>query len=191
MNMKDPISSEFLESARVTRLAADALSGAIAEAGHTIASAFKRGGKLLIVGNGGSAAEAQHLAAELVGHFKRKRKALPAIALTTDTSVLSAIGNDDGFEFVFSRQVEALANHPADVLLAISTSGNSPNVIRAVECAKRKKLQTIGLTGERGKLKDMVTVAIAVPSKDTQRIQEAHGVIVHILCDLIERELFA
>ncbi len=189
--MKEEIVAQLKESARVKLAVADSLADVIAGAAKAIAEAFRAGGKLLIIGNGGSAADAQHMAAELVSRFKLERKALPALALTTDTSILSAIGNDSGFEFVFSRQVEALANHPSDILLAISTSGNSRNVLKAVTAAKRRKLQTVCLTGQGGALRTMVDFAIAVPSKDTQRIQEAHGTIGHILCGLVEQELFS
>ena len=190
MSMKDQVVSELKESARVKLVVADSLSTVIAAAAQAIAGAFRAGGKLLIMGNGGSAADAQHLAAEFVSRFMMERRALPAIALTTDTSILTAIGNDSGFEFVFSRQVEALANHPSDVLLAISTSGNSRNVLKAVARAREKNLKSIGLTGQGGALRTLVDFAIPVPSTDTQRIQEAHGAIGHILCGLVERELF-
>lgn len=188
--MKEAIISHLKESARVKILVADSLSSVIEAAARAIARAFRAGGKLLIIGNGGSAADAQHMAAEFVSRFKLARRALPALALTTDTSILSAIGNDSGFEFAFSRQVEAFANHPADILLALSTSGSSPNIIKAVAVAQEKKIRTIGLTGQGGTVKDMVDFAIAVPSNDTQHIQEAHGAIAHILCGLVERELF-
>lgn len=188
--MRKEIIAQLKESASVKLAAAKVLPGAIEKAARAISRAFRSGGKLLIAGNGGSAADAQHMAAELVSRFKIKRRALPAIALTTDTSIISAVGNDSGFEFVFSRQVEALANHRADILLAISTSGNSRNVIRAASSARKKRLKTVCLTGSRGSLKNLVDIAIPVPSSDTQRIQEAHGAIIHILCGLIEQELF-
>ncbi len=188
--MKEEIIAQLKESARVKVAVADSLSGVIAAAAQAVADAFSSGGKLLIMGNGGSAADAQHMAAEFVSRFKLERRALPAIALTTDSSILSAIGNDIGFDAVFARQVEALANHPRDTVLAISTSGNSRNVLRAVALAKRKGLQTIGLTGQGGALKARVDFAVVVPSKDTQRIQEAHLAIEHIICDCVERALF-
>lgn len=189
--MKEEIIAQLKESARVKLAIADRLVDAIVHAAQAVAAAFRAGGKLLIIGNGGSAADAQHLAAEFVSRFKMERKALPAIALTTDTSILSAIGNDIGFDVVFSRQLEALANHESDIVLAISTSGNSVNILKAVAYAKEKKLRTIGLTRDGGKLKDAVDIAIAVPSADTQRIQEAHITVGHILCYSIERELFS
>lgn len=154
---------------------------------NTIIAALKKGGKVVFFGNGGSAADAMHLAGELVGHLKLERPAIPAIALTANTSIITAIANDDGYETVFSRQVEALVNKN-DVVIAISTSGNSPNVIRAVTAAKAKGARTIGLTGgSGGKLAGVVDLALVVPSNDTQRIQEAHITIGHIICELVER----
>lgn len=157
-----------------------------------LAESFKRGNKLLLCGNGGSAADCQHIAAELVIRLSHdiKRPALPAIALTTDTSNLTAGGNDIGFENVFARSVEGLGNK-GDVLLAISTSGNSPNVIKAVLTAKGKNMHTIGfLGGTGGKLKSEVDQAIIIPSSNTQRIQEGHITAAHIICELVERELY-
>lgn len=148
------------------------------------------GGKILVMGNGGSAADAQHLAAELVGRFILERKALPAIALTTDTSILTAIGNDYGFENIFSRQVEALGS-PGDLLFGISTSGNSTNCISALRQAKTMGLRTVGLLGGHGgAMADMVDLSVIVPSEETPRVQEAHATIIHLLCDLIEKQLF-
>ena len=141
----------------------------------------------MLCGNGGSAADAQHLAAEFVGRFLREREARPALALTTNTSVLSALGNDYGFERVFARQVEAWGN-PGDVLLALSTSGNSINVLEAVAVAMQRGLTTIGLTGgDGGRLAAVCDIPIVVPSASTPRIQEAHITVGHILCDLVER----
>jgi D-sedoheptulose 7-phosphate isomerase len=156
-----------------------------------IAERIKRGGKVLICGNGGSAADAQHIAAELVGKFKKERKPIPAIALTTDTSILTAISNDYSFSDVFRRQVEALGRE-GDVLIAISTSGNSENVNLAVEEAKKRKLLTVGLTGkDGGKLKSIVDYPIHVKSSSTPRIQEVHITVGHVMCDFIENYLFA
>ncbi|AEF95810.1 D-sedoheptulose 7-phosphate isomerase [Methanotorris igneus] len=155
-----------------------------------IAEVLKNGNKILICGNGGSAADAQHFAAEIVGRFKLERKGLPAIALTTDTSILTAIGNDYGFEMIFERQVEALGKK-GDVLVGISTSGNSKNVIRAVNKAKEMGIYTIGLLGKGGgKLKDIVDLALVVPSNDTARIQECHLTIYHVICEEVEKRLF-
>lgn len=162
----------------------------IAECVRLLASALKHGHKVLIMGNGGSAADAQHLAAELVGRFLMERKALPAIALTTDTSILTAIGNDFGFDEVFKRQVEALAR-PGDILIGISTSGNSANVVRALEAGREIGVTTIGLLGrDGGEIGKFVDFALTVPSPDTPRIQEAHLFIIHVLCDLVEKDLF-
>ena len=145
--------------------------------------------KILIAGNGGSAADAQHFAAELVGRFQKNRRALPCIALTTDTSNITAIGNDFGFEQIFSRQVEALGN-PGDVFIGISTSGNSANIIAAVEEARKRQMYTIGLLGrDGGVLKDKVDHAVVIPHDVTARIQEAHIFILHYWADMIERSI--
>lgn len=153
---------------------------------------FKKGNKLLLCGNGGSAADCQHIAAELVIRLSHdlKRPALPAIALTTDTSNLTAGGNDIGFENVFARSIEGLGNE-GDVLLAISTSGNSGNVIKAVEMAKSKGMRALGLLGGNGgKLKSLLDLSIIIPSSNVQRIQEGHITVAHIICELIENELY-
>ncbi len=155
-----------------------------------ISKCLKRGNKILICGNGGSAADSQHFAAELVGRFKLERKGLSAIALTTDTSILTAIGNDYGFDKIFERQVEALGKE-GDVLVGISTSGNSENVIKAVKKAKEIGIYTIGLLGKSGgKLKDLVDLSLIVPSGNTPRIQECHLTIYHIICEEVEKRLF-
>ena len=155
-----------------------------------IYNALKDGNKILICGNGGSAADSQHFAAEIVGRFKLERKGMPAIALTTDTSILTAIGNDYGFDRIFERQIEALGKE-GDVLVGISTSGNSENVIKAVNKAKEMGIYTIGLLGKSGgKLKDIVDLALIVPSNDTARIQECHLTIYHVICEEVEKRLF-
>lgn len=147
---------------------------------------LKKGGKILICGNGGSAADAQHFAAELSGRYKKERKALAGIALTTDTSALSAIGNDYGFEFVFSRQVEALGNEN-DVLIGISTSGKSPNVLEALKKAKELNMLCLGLSGKGGGMMNkLCDYNLVVPSDDTARIQEMHILIIHTLCQIID-----
>jgi len=154
---------------------------------------FKDGKKLLLCGNGGSAADCQHIAAELMIKLSRniKRPALPAIALTTDTSNLTAGGNDIGFENVFARSIEGLGNE-GDVLLAISTSGNSPNLIKAVEMAKTKKIKVISFLGATGgKLKGLVHLPIVIPSYNVQRIQEGHITVAHIICELVENDLYS
>jgi len=166
------------------------LAEPIAECVRLIVSALGKGHKVLIMGNGGSAADAQHLAAELVGRFLLERKALPAIALTTDTSILTAIANDYGFDEVFKRQVEALAN-PGDILIGISTSGNSTNILRALDAGREIGTTTIGLLGrDGGEIGKHVDLALTVPSPDTPRIQETHLFIMHVLCDLVEKDLF-
>ncbi len=155
-----------------------------------IISAIRNKNKLLLAGNGGSAADAQHIAAEFVNRFCFDRPALKAIALTTDTSVLTSVGNDTGFENIFSRQVEALGNE-GDVFIGISTSGTSENIIRALHECRTKKIVTIGLSGIfGGPMKDLCDVCIKVPSDKTPRIQEAHNMIGHIICSLVENELF-
>jgi D-sedoheptulose 7-phosphate isomerase len=165
-------------------------SALLAQVAEKLIEAYEAGKKILLFGNGGSAADAQHIAAELVGKYYMDRRPLPAEALTVNTSSLTAIGNDYAFERIFARQVEALGN-PGDVAIGISTSGNSPNVIEAIRAAKKKGMITIGLTGaEGGRLKNEVDYCICVPSKDTPRIQEAHILIGHIWCELIERALF-
>ena len=160
-------------------------------AAEAIQGCFERGGTLLLFGNGGSAADAQHIAAEFVGRFNRDRTPLPALALTTDTSALTAIGNDYGFEQVFARQIRALGR-PGDVVVAISTSGRSPNILAGVEAARERGLTTIGLTGGGGDLlAGLVDIAIVVPSANTARVQECHITLGHILCEIVETLLFA
>jgi D-sedoheptulose 7-phosphate isomerase len=164
----------------------------ILSAADLLVKTFRNGNKLLLCGNGGSAADCQHIAAELVIRLshKIKRPALPAIALTTDTSLLTAGGNDIGFENVFARGVEGLGSKN-DVLLAISTSGNSVNVIKAVETAKTKEMKIIGfLGGSGGMLKPLVDLPVIIPSSNVQRIQEGHITVAHIICELVEAELF-
>ncbi len=157
---------------------------------NTVEKALKNNNKILICGNGGSAADSQHFAAELVGRYKMERKGLPSIALTTDTSILTAIGNDYGYDKIFERQVEGLGNK-GDILIGISTSGNSENVINAVLKGKEIGLTTIGLLGkDGGKLKDIVDIPIIVSSNNTPRVQECHVVIYHSICEELEKRLF-
>jgi D-sedoheptulose 7-phosphate isomerase len=178
--------SEIEENASVTADLAHSCSGPIVEASNVILSCFRAGGKLIALGNGGSAAEAEHFVTELIGRYRTDRQPLAAVSLTTDATSLTAIGNDYGFEHIFSRQLQAIAR-PNDVVLAISTSGNSPNVLRAVEAARAVGLLTIGLTGMTGgELRGLVRICIGVPSNSTPRIQEAHSLIVHILCGIVE-----
>lgn len=178
------------ESARVKRALADEGAEPIARAAGLLVAAFERGGRALLFGNGGSAADAQHIAAEWTGRLHRERAALPAIALTANTSELTCLGNDYGFERIFARLVEAHGRE-GDVALAISTSGNSPNVIAGVDAARGRGLTTVGLLGRGGgKLASRVDLAIVVPSDDTQRIQESHIAIGHALCELVDEALF-
>ena len=166
------------------------LAPAIADAVSLLADALKNGKKLLVMGNGGSAADAQHFAAEIVGRFKLERPALPAIALSTDTSILTAVGNDYGYDKVFSRQVEA-HGQPGDVVVGISTSGNSPNVELALKGAAAKGCRTVALLGkDGGSIKQVAELSIIVPTQDTPRVQEGHITIIHIVCDLVERSLY-
>jgi D-sedoheptulose 7-phosphate isomerase len=161
----------------------------LARAARMIIESMRAGGKLLIFGNGGSAADAQHVAAELANKMVRERVALPALALTTDTSLLTAIGNDRSFDFIFARQIQALGRK-GDVALAISTSGNSPNVVEAVNQARAMEIGTIGLLGAGGgKVAALVDLALIVPHNDTPRIQEVHIAASHIICQLVEDEL--
>lgn len=182
----DAITRCFDEAMEVLRASRERLGPAIADAARIMAESFERGGKLLICGNGGSAADSQHFATELVGRFKRaEQPPLPALALTADTALLTAWSNDCGFESVFARQVEAFAQ-PHDVLVAISTSGESKNVLRALEVGRARGLRTIALTGgEGGRAAAAADTAIVVPSCDTQHIQEVHILVIHLLCDLV------
>jgi D-sedoheptulose 7-phosphate isomerase len=189
--MRREIAEMLEESARIKRDIAAAGAGEIERSVNLIIKSYRAGGKVILLGNGGSAADAQHLAAELMGRFKLTRAALPAIALTTNTSILTALTNDYGYETVFSRQIEALASD-RDVVIGISTSGESTNVIEALKAARQKGAGTIALTGRSGGgLARVADVALAVPSDDTPRIQEAHITIGHIICELVERELAA
>jgi D-sedoheptulose 7-phosphate isomerase len=177
------------DSAELKRRIAVEQVDAIGRAGDAIVAALRQGNKLLLFGNGGSAADAQHLAAEFVGRYVAERAPLPAIALTTDTSALTAIGNDYGFEQVFVRQIRALGRR-GDVAIAISTSGRSRNVILGIEAAREAGLATIALTGgDGGNLAPIVDVAIVVPSTTTARIQECHITIGHVLCEYVDGEL--
>src|SRR6266404_1700131 len=163
---------------------------AVAAAAEMILAALRNGRKLLLAGNGGSAADAQHIAAEFVGRFRIERRALPALALSVNTSALTAIGNDYGFDDVFARQVSAFAQ-PGDVLLALSTSGNSRNIHRALLMASALRLKTIALTGSSGgKLKGIADLCLRIPSQDTPRIQEAHILVGHTISEIVEAELF-
>ncbi len=181
---------DYLQGERAAHMAMfealDTLFPLISEVGNVLRGCIAHGGKILLCGNGGSAGDSQHIAAEIVGRFKKERKGLPAIALTTDTSILTSVGNDYGYDYIFARQVEALCR-PEDVLIGITTSGNSANVVRAIETANAIGATTIGLTGgSGGKLNDLCRHNIVVPSNVTARIQEAHIFIGHSLCEILE-----
>jgi len=187
------IRKQIGESIRVKKslMDNDEIIKAIEDTAEICVTAIKNGNKIILAGNGGSAADAQHMAAELVNRFMFDRPGLSAIALTTDPSVITSISNDSGFEQIFSRQIEALGRQ-GDVLILISTSGNSPNIIKAAEAARKRGLTVAGLTGiTGGKLKDLCDIATRVPSDDTPRIQECHSLIIHLLCGLIENTLFS
>ncbi len=189
MNLVDRTFEQFDESIRLKQLAAETLAQPIASAIELLASTLSEGHRLLICGNGGSAADAQHLAAELIGRFERERPALPAIALTTDSSILTALSNDYRFDEVFSRQVRGLGG-PGDLLLVISTSGNSVNILRAIEAAHEREMGVIALTGQGGgriatQLRES-DLLLAVPHTRTARIQEVHLLILHCLCDGVD-----
>lgn len=177
------------ESIAILQAMSEQRLGSIVKASQMITTAINSGHKLLIFGNGGSAADAQHMAADLVGRFERERIPFAAIALTTDTSVLTSLANDYGQEIVFARQIEAIGQR-GDVAIAISTSGNSRNVLGGVHAAQRLGIQTIGMTGQTGgELAELVDLCLCVPSDNTARIQEAHGLIIHLLCSLVEADV--
>lgn len=187
--MTESVVRSLKEGAELRLKIADSMAGEIASAAAAIADAFKAGRKLLLFGNGGSAADAQHIAAEFMNRFLIERPPLPAIALTTDTSVLTSIANDYAFDEVFAKQLKALGRK-GDVALGITTSGSSPNVLKALRAAKKMGLTTIALTGEGGKAAALSDIGLQVPSRSTPRIQEAHIAVGHILCDLTDTILF-
>lgn len=188
VRMKKIIQDEFKKHINLSIDTMEAISGELESAAEICIESLKKGGKILIFGNGGSASDAQHIAAELVGRYRNERKALPAIALTTDTSIITSISNDYGFLNVFKRQVEALANKN-DVLICISTGGTSGNVINALVHAKKLECKTIGFSGKGGgDFNSLCDINIIVPSEDTARIQEMHIVIGHTICELIDQE---
>lgn len=182
----------MLQSAEVKKRVAETCMESLIEASDLIIDSFRSSGKLLLCGNGGSAADCQHVATELVSRLTSdfQRPSLPAIALTTDTSLLTAYANDTGFDGVFERQVQGLGK-PGDVLVGISTSGDSTNVVRAIAAASVIGMKTIALTGASGRIKEISNVSICVPSTNTQHIQEAHIALEHMLCHLVERMMFA
>jgi len=187
--MQDIIKKIFYESAEVKRQAFERNSVLIEQAAKLIIKSLEEGGKVMLFGNGGSAADSQHIAAEFIGRFQKERKSLAAIALTTDTSILTALANDYCFDIVFSRQIEGLGRS-RDVAIGFSTSGNSKNVIVGLKTAKKMGLNTISLTGNRGgKIATLTDVSLIVPSTHTARIQESHICIAHAICELVENNL--
>ncbi|MGH7369687.1 MAG: D-sedoheptulose-7-phosphate isomerase [Candidatus Methylomirabilaceae bacterium] len=188
--MRDIVEESFRESARLQLAFLEGHLDLIVRASEAVVRALRAGGKILLFGNGGSAADAQHIAAELVNRFLLDRRALPAIALTTDSSVITSISNDRDYAQVFARQVEALGR-PGDVAIGISTSGQSASVVRGLETASTLQMCTVALTGgDGGKLAPLVDYAFVVPSRSTPRIQEIHATLGHVLCQLVETELF-
>ena len=188
--MIDRIQQIARQSIEAKKAFFDSHAEAVAQAADLIINSVRTGGKVLIFGNGGSAADAQHIAAELVNRLNYDRPPIAAIALTTDTSILTSVGNDSSFDGLFERQLRALGR-PGDIALAISTSGNSPNVLRAVAAASEMSLKTIALAGrDGGKLASAVDVVLVVDAGSTQRIQETHITIGHILCELVEEALY-
>ena len=189
MTAPTPLAHALLELAETARLTAERLAPDIEKAAAMVTATIKRGGTLFFCGNGGSAADAQHMATEYVVRYMRNRKAYPAIALTTDTSLLTAAGNDFGFESIFSRQVEALCR-PGDLLMIHSTSGNSPNVLRAAEAAREASVATLAFSAkDGGALVKLVDHCIIVPTERTDRAQEIHLCIQHLICDAVEQAL--
>ncbi|MEW6044633.1 MAG: D-sedoheptulose 7-phosphate isomerase [Thermoproteota archaeon] len=187
-SINEQIKKMMIESSDIIRNSSE-LSEKIVDAINEIISCLKRGNKVVIFGNGGSAADAQHIAAELIGRFQKERKSLPAVSLTTDSSIITSLANDYSFDVVFSRQCESLVSE-GDVVIGISTSGKSKNVEEGIKTAKKKGAITIGLLGEDGgTIKNLVDTSIQVRSTNTARIQEVHRVIYHIICDFVENEL--
>src|SRR3954454_14777108 len=183
------IVKEIEESIAVKAELARNAGESISQAARAIVKALRGGGKLIAFGNGGSAADAQHMVAELVGRYRAERKAIAAIALTVNSSSITSIANDYGFEEIFARQLEAIAS-PEDIVLAISTSGNSPNILRALETARQLRVPSIGLTGSTGgDMRPLLNLCISVPSDCTPRIQEAHALIIHILSGIVEKSM--
>ncbi len=187
--MQEAIAKMLKEGADLRLQMMETMTGSILEAAQAIAHAFKAGKKVLLFGNGGSAADSQHIAAEFMNRFQIERPPLPAIALTTDTSILTSISNDYAFDEVFSKQIKALGRK-GDIAIGISTSGNSSNVLKAVRVARKMGMVTIAITAEGGKMASHADITLAVPSRSTPRIQEAHIAIGHILCDLTDTLLF-
>jgi D-sedoheptulose 7-phosphate isomerase len=189
LNITGILRDNIERSIQTHRRLMDACMPALSAAAEKLVEAYRAGHKAIFFGNGGSAADAQHLAAEFLGRYLRERRPLPALALNTNTSAVTAIGNDYGYDQVFARQLEAMAT-AGDVAVGISTSGNSPSIIEALQCARRLGLYTIGLTGASGgRLRDSVDTLIAAPSDETPRIQECHILVGHALCDIVEQAM--
>lgn len=188
--MRERINAELEEHARIIKEITPTQIENIRKVSELVIDCYKNGGKVVLFGNGGSAADAQHIAGELVGKLRLQRESLPAISLTTNTSIMSALGNDYGFDCIFERQVEGFVESK-DIVIGISTSGDSENVIKGILKAREKGAKTVALTGRGGgKLLQIADVLLQVPSSNTQRIQEAHILIGHIICGLVEEELF-
>jgi D-sedoheptulose 7-phosphate isomerase len=185
------LQEELIIHTRIMEQTVVQCSQAIDEIADCLVDCFHKGNKVMLCGNGGSAADSQHMVAEFVNRFRMDRAALPAIALTVDTSILTAIGNDSSYDFTFSRQVEALGK-PGDVLAAISTSGGSANILKALEVARERGVKTVGFTGEKGRLSmaPKCDLCLVVPSADTPRVQEVHEFVWHVICGMVEQALF-
>ena len=187
----EEIEKELREGIEMTQALLLRGTETIKKTARALIQCLKKGHTIYLMGNGGSAAEAQHFAGELIGKFKKDRSALPALAFTSNTSILTALANDYGFDVCFERQVDAFVKE-GDAVIGLSTSGNSPSVLKALQLARKKGATTIGLTGRSGgKMKDLVDICLHVPSDSTPRIQEGHMVVSHVLCYLIEKELFS
>jgi len=185
--MRREIEQEIFSHIEIVNRVVSTMAVEIEEASELVVSTLENGGKILLFGNGGSAGDAQHISAEIVGRYKKERRGLPAIALTTDTSAITAIGNDFGYRYIFSRQIEALAQ-PEDLLIAISTSGNSENVIEGLKVGKQIGCSTLGLSGKGGgEMKKFCDITLVVPSDETPRIQEIHILIGHIFASMVDR----
>lgn len=193
MTLSSHVKNIFNDSIQTLITTADSLADTIAKAGEAMVEALLNNHKILACGNGGSAADAQHFSAEMLNRFECERPSLPAIALTTDTSTITSIGNDYHFNEIFSKQIKALGQ-PGDILLALSTSGNSKNVIEAIVAAHHRQMRVIVMTGKNGgdipPLLNTNDIEIRIPAESTARIQEAHGIVIHCLCDIIDRQLF-
>jgi D-sedoheptulose 7-phosphate isomerase len=185
------LEEELKVHTRIMEKTVEQCSPVISEIVGRLVECFRNGNKVMFCGNGGSAADSQHMAAEFVNRFRMDRAALPAIALTVDTSILTAIGNDLSYEFTFSRQVEALAK-PGDILAAMSTSGASPNILKALDAARQRGVKTVGFTGEKGRqtMASKCDLCLVVPSADTPRVQEVHEFVWHAICGMVEQALF-